>query len=163
MKVKTVYKVVNPSDAYTIEASDLEVAAVACILLGRGQYALEPLEGELKEVPFFMFGKADEWFGEHFGADVKTTLDRVMGARSAELADCLDSCLIGNLAARREYERALELIESPENREKFRRERHDKRRGSMNDIGGRAYEMARRLRENAANPVVTAPQQVFSE
>jgi hypothetical protein len=157
-----IYEIINPSDAYTIVADDLKVAAVACVLLGRGQYGLEPLEDDGERVPFMLFGSPDAWFQEHFGADLQATMDEVVENRAGELADCLDSCLIGKLASRREYERALELIESEENRAKFRTERHDERRTSLNDIGGRAYQMAKKLREKAANPIVQAPQQVFA-
>lgn len=158
--METIFYIVNPSDAYTIVASDLEVAAVACVLLGRGQYAFEPLEGDLERVPLFLFGNPDEWFNERFGFGDCVT--RVMETRAAELADCLDSCLIGNLKERREYESALALMESPEGREQFRRNRHAARRSSLNDIGSRACEMATHIREKAANPVVPAPQQVFA-
>ena len=156
-----IYEIINPSDSYTIKAASLKVAAVACVLLGRGQYALDPLEDGGERIPMFMLGNPDAWFRQHFEMDLGATVDNVMKDHAAELAECLDSCLIGNLASRREYERALELIESEDNRAKFRVERHDERRTSMNDIGGRAYQMAQRIREQSAKPIVPAPQQVF--
>lgn len=156
-----IYDIINMSDSYTIKAESLDVAAVACLLLGSGQYGFAPLEDGGVKIPLFMFGGVDEWFREHFGKDVGPCVEEIREKRAGELADCLDSCLIGSLTDRQEYERELELIESPESREKFRAERHDKRRTSMNDIGGRAYEMAKRLREESENVLVPAPAQVF--
>jgi len=157
------YDIVNPSDAYTIEAPDLEIATVACCVLGEGQYAFRPIGDETaQEVPLMMFGGTDEWFQQHFnGRDAGAVIGDVMEHRSADLADCLDSCLIGDAHSRQEYSRALELIESPENREKFRAERHDQRRSSMNDIGGRAYKIAKRLREKQSLNGTEAPKQSF--
>lgn len=164
---KVIYDIVNPSDGYTIEALDLEIAAVACMLLGQGQYAFKPLddsgdETEEQDVPLFLFGGVDEWCQEQFGKDVSALMDHVMESRVEELATCFDSCLIGGLAERREYESAMRLIESAENRERFRAERHDRRRSSLNDIGGRAYQMAKNLRGKKAEPIEPAPQQVLA-
>lgn len=155
------YEIINPSDAYTISAPDLAIAACACVLLGSGQYGFKPEDESAEEVPLFIFGGVDDWCKKHFGQDFDLLLTRVMDLRPLELADCLDSCLIGDFAARSEYESALSLIESAENRETFRARRHDKRRSSLNNIGGRAYEMAKRLREKSATPTIPAPQQVF--
>ena len=155
-----IYEIINPSDKYTIEAADLKIAAVASVLLGRGQYGLEPLEDGGERVPIFLFGGSDEWFTKHFHADLQTTLDDIMTHRADELADCFDSCLIGGLDDRKDYDAAIARIDA-DARSGFRTERHDRRRSSMNDIGGRAYAMAQALRENAPHPVVSAPQQVF--
>jgi len=156
------YEIINMSDAYTIEANDLELAFVACILLGRGQYAFEPLSDDGVKVPFFMFGGIDEFCQKHFSKSSGAILDGVMETRSNELADCLDSCLIGGKDNRQTYFDGLALIDDPAKREIWRKKWHDERRSSLNDIGGRAYEMANKLRAKAENPIVTAPQQVFT-
>lgn len=152
------YDIVNPSDSYTIRADDLKIAAAACVLLGRGQYAFDPLEKGGKRVPLMLFGGMDKWFMDHFDQDADAALTDVIENRAAELADCLDSCVIGKIHDRRDHEAALSLIESPEERDKFRAERHDRRRSSLNDIGGRAYEMAKNLRAKVVDPVLPAPQ-----
>lgn len=157
------YEIINMSDAYTIEAKDLELAFVACVLLGRGQYAFEPLGDEGEKIPFFMFGGQDEWCQKHLQKTAGAVLDGVMELRSDELAECLDSCLIGGKDNRQTYFDGLELIDDLAKKEQWRKRWHDERRSSLNDIGGRAYEMAERLRKKATNPIVSAPQQVFAK
>jgi hypothetical protein len=156
------YEIINMSDAYTIEAKDLELAFVACILLGRGQYALEPLEDDGVKVPFFMFGGIDEFCQKHFSKSAGAVIDGVMEIRGKELADCLDSCLIGGKSNRQTYFDGLALIDDPAKRELWRNRWHEERRSSLNDIGGRAYEIAENLRTKVANPILQAPQQVFA-
>lgn len=43
--MSTKYDLINPSDPYTFEADDLEIAAVAVVLLGDGQYLADPVGG----------------------------------------------------------------------------------------------------------------------
>lgn len=113
-----VYEIVNPSDPYTLEAGDLKIAAIACVLLGQGQYALRTLEGETV-VPLFLFGGANVWFMEKFGTSLQEVYDSIMDNSPAALAACLES------------------VKMPDGRE----------RSSMNDIGGYAAEMAGKIRE----------------
>ncbi len=158
------YEIVNPSDPYTIEAKTLDVAFVACVFLGSGRYAFAPLEEGVKYIPMFMFGGSEKWCREHFSESLESVVDRVTTdpAKRAELAECFESCLIGDLRDRTEYHKWQSLIDDPAKREKLRTERHDARRSSMNDIGGRAYEIAANLRAGAKNVLVAAPRQVFS-
>jgi len=157
------YEIINPSDAYTIEAKDLEIAFVACVLLGRGQYAFEPIgDDEGVKIPFFMFGGTDDFCQKHFAKSAGAVLDGVMETRAGELAECLDSCLIGGKSNRQLYFDGLALIDDPDKREQWKVRWHDERRSSLNDIGGRAYEMAKRLRDKSSSPIVEAPQQVFA-
>jgi hypothetical protein len=144
------FEIINPSDAYTIEAPDLSIAGAACVLLGNGQYAFKQVDGDA-EVPLFLFGGHDEWFREHCDGSLDDTLGRVMKDRRAELADCLDSTLIGTQADREEFHALTASVEAEE-RARLRAERHDKRRSSLNDIGARAYRMAAALREPQPEP-----------
>lgn len=112
------FEIVNPSDPYTMEAEDLEIAAVAACILGRGAYPLKSLDqppGE--DVPPFLFGGHDEWFRQKFGVDFEGSMARVMERRKAALAACFES---------------VTLTEGE--------------RSSMNDIGGHAKQVARQLR-----------------
>jgi|GEM_PF-980161 len=156
------YEIINMSDAYTIEAKDLELAFVACLLLGNGQYAFQPIGDDGVRVPIFMFGGVDEFCQKHFSKSAGAIMDGVMELRSKELADCLDSCLIGGKSNRQTYLDGLALIDDPVKREIWRNKWHEERRSSLNDIGGRAYEMAAKFREKADSPIITAPQQVFA-
>lgn len=159
----TLYEIINPSDPYTIEADALDVALVACIFLGRGQYAFEPIGGDdTLRIPMFIFGGTDQWCQEHFHQSIQVIVDRVLKDKSAELVTCFDSCLIGKAQDRAIYRSALELIDDPSKREEWRKKWHENRRTSTNDIGGRAYVMAKNLRDGSDNPVVPAPQQVFT-
>ena len=143
-----IYEIVNPSDAYTIAANDHAVAAVACFLLSNGQYAFEPVDGtEEMSVPIFMFGGADDWCREHFDIDATGLIMKVMDEKRAELIACLESCLIGNEAAREEFDVCCSFIDEDSKRAAFKIARHEKRRTSMNDIGSRAYRMASKLKQ----------------
>ena len=54
------FNIVNPSDPYTIEASSLDVAVMASVLLGQGNYQFTSLDGG-QDIPFFAFGGGDKW------------------------------------------------------------------------------------------------------
>lgn len=135
------YEIVNPSDAYTLRADSDAVAAAAIGLLGNGQYDIDAEDDH--EVPGGMLALTGtqafaEAYGEEFGAFVDSHI--------AEIADALESVVIGNFGDRAEYEQVLSLIEGPEKQAEYRDKRHDLRRSSMNDIGGRALLYADRLR-----------------
>ncbi len=154
------YQIINPSDSYTIDCPDLEIATVACCMLGGGQYGFEPLDDGAVAVPMFLFGGVQDFCEKHFKQAFDDVRARVTTHRVAALADALDSVLIGKDA----YKRAQKLAEwaalPPEQMRALRAVYHDKRRTSMNDIGGRAYEMAERLRKGV-HASIKAPQQVF--
>jgi len=51
------FEIINPSDPYTIEANALEIAAVACCILGEGKYTLREITGDKSGyVPTFLVG-----------------------------------------------------------------------------------------------------------
>lgn len=84
------FELVNPSDPYTFTAPNLETAALAVVLLGRGRYGAKSLDGG-KDVPIFLLGGHDEWFTENFGRTVQESLDHI--AHEA-IAACLDTLAI---------------------------------------------------------------------
>lgn len=141
------YEIVNPSDPYTICADDRAVAAVACFLLGQGQYAFTDIENGEDGVPIFLFGGVDAWTNETFGKNASDLIKGVLADKRDALIACLDSTLIGRPSDRASYEKGLELIDDPAKRKAWRDHWHDERRSSLNDIGGRAYELADRLRQ----------------
>jgi hypothetical protein len=112
------FEIVNPSDPYTLQADDLRIAALACVLLGEGQYALRSEDGETA-VPLFIFGGHDTWFVEKFGATLQHVYDSIVADSLPALAACLES------------------VKLPDGVE----------RSSMNNIGGYAAKMAIRIRE----------------
>jgi hypothetical protein len=140
------FKIVNPSDPYTIEASSLDVAVMASVLLGQGNYQFTSLDGG-KDIPFFAFGGGDKWTQEYFKESLMELSNRVMDTKLAEVADSLDSVLYGDkddhvqfLAKTKDMDRNDFMAE--------RIMRQDKNRSSMNDIGERAYRMAAQLRKS---------------
>lgn len=154
-----IFEIVNPSDKYTIECSDQEIAAVCCVLLGEGQYAFEPIsEATIPGVPMFLFGGSEKWFEDTFGSSADDVLGSCLADRRSELAAAFDSVIIGN----RDAFMALAPVdkESPAYAE-ARAKWHDVHRSSMNDIGGRAYAYAKKLRSPAAPSPRSAPRQIF--
>lgn len=112
------FEIVNPSDPYTMQADDLRIAALACILLGEGKYGLRSEDGSTA-MPLFILGGHDAWFVEKFGATLQHVYDSIVADSLPALAACLESVKLPGGAER----------------------------SSMNNIGGYAAEMAVRIRE----------------
>ena len=130
------YELINPSDAYTFYADSIEVAGVAVALLST-QFGAKPADGEGESTPI-LFGW-DKWFEERLIDSSWIDVHRL------EIADALDSVLIGDACERADIEVLLEGLPM-EKRETWRAERQDRRRSSMSRIGETAYENAKRLR-----------------
>lgn len=135
-----IYELINPSDPYTLRADDHHVAAVAGLLLGQGAIGVRAIDDSFSTPILFGW---DDWLAER-GID----LDQFIPAHRPELADALDSVLIGKAAARQDVEDMLAVI-AEDKRAEWDARRQDRHRSSMNDIGSRAKAYARRLRENA--------------
>lgn len=121
------FKLINPSDPYTIEGPDLMIVAVAACLLGDGKYALKGIdEDEEIKMPIFTLSKsgalskADDWFAEKFSMTYEGAAEYCIHKRGEELAKVLES---------------VKLTSG--------------RRSSMNNIGRRAELMAGAVREAA--------------
>lgn len=136
-----VYELINPSDPYTFEAPNIEVAGAAVCLLSTG-FGAKRLSGEVDESTPVLFGW-EEWFKSH-GID-STWLNE----HGAAVADALDSFLIGDAATRSDTMDMLAQL-SEDKRDAWRSRRQDRHRSSMNDIGEAAYAMAKRLRATVA-------------
>lgn len=116
------FEIINPSDPYTMETDDLQIAAVAVCLLGDGKYAAKEIDGDTgQDVPIFLFGGVDEWFTEKFGMDYGETASHTLNNRNDALARAFESVTLGRAE-----------------------------RSSLNDIGGRAQAIAKAIREKAA-------------
>lgn len=134
------YELINPSDPYTFLAPDLEVAALVVFSLGT-MYGAEAKDGK-SNVPVFLFGGAKEWYQNEFGK----TPDEGLEKRKIEVADALASMMYGNFEERRRYQAALSAITDDEKKEEFIAEWNDGR-SSLNDIGGYAHRLAKKLME----------------
>lgn len=139
-----IFEIINPSDKYTIESDSWETAAVATLMIGEGQYALDGCDNEHR-MGLFLFGGADKFLMDEFGIDINKFSEYVH-AHKKELADCLDTVMIGGKSDRESYKKGLELIKDADARKEWRDHWHDQRRSSMNNIGAYAWQMAERLR-----------------
>lgn len=140
MATRLLCEISNPSDPYTMECEDFRVGAVAVALLGNGHYGLR-CEATGQSTPV-LFGW-DDWLKSE-GIDIAAALN----SRAEEIATALDSVRIGSAADRANEELAV-LHMTPEGAKQYRAELHDRKRTSMNDIGGRAQKLAVALRERA--------------
>lgn len=147
------YAIVNPSDPYTIEAPSLDVAAMAAILLGQGNYGFNALDGSVS-VPLFSYGGGDEWAHKHFKEDLMEMSNRVMDTKLGEVADCLDSVLYGDAEEREEFIESTNHLDQP-NFLAMRTLRQQDKCSSADDIGERAYRMSAKLRKSIADGINT--------
>lgn len=153
------YELVNPSDPYTFEAESEVIAGAVALGLGDGKYPADQIvdgrraasEEEGDCIPCWAFDKdpekaANKWFEERCGKGFNDFIRDNM----EEIATALDSVLIGSHTDRKIFEAAMEKIDDPEKQKEFRDEWHDKKRSSMNDIGGYAWKLAESLRKKAS-------------
>jgi hypothetical protein len=126
-----VWEIANPSDKYTIKGPFM-ACAIAVAMLGNGAYGIDGTP--------VLFGW-DAWLKEKGIEDLSAYID----VHKTELAAALDSVLIGSKSDRAEVESALALMPA-EKQAAWLAERHDRRRSSMNNIGGRARKLAAMLR-----------------
>ena len=139
------WEIINPSDDYTLQAVSFPVAAAAGLLLGGGQYGLEAIGHDLPGLPLFLFGGGiDAFIDEHHGGDLSKFID----ANAEEIVACLDSVLLGSADRRKDYDAAVAAIDDPAKLAAFREAWLDKR-SSLNNIGGRAMDLADGLRATA--------------
>lgn len=132
-------EIVNPSDPYTIEHDDPIVIAAAVCLLGEGHYAARDKEGT-QVCPLFVFGGFEKWWASkgvgEFGAWIE--------ANRPPLTKAFASVTIGSIRDAEEVKSALAGMSETDGLE-WLAKRHDARRSSLNDIGGRARQFAERL------------------
>lgn len=138
-----VYELINPSDPYTFECSSREVAALTVSALSP-MYGAKA-ENEEDEIPIFIFWGNDgyeKWYEESFGR----TVEEGVNALYNEIADCLDSFVLGNTSDRERFSAAVEAITDADKLRAFKTKWQDSR-SSMNDIGGTAYALAEKMKK----------------
>lgn len=138
-----IYDLINFHDPYTFCAESREVAALAVLLLGPEYGAETEDEDPEKNVPVFLLGGSTLWYEDTFGRSPYKGLC----ALHKELEDALETLVLGNYSDRRIYESALDAIDDAKKREEFIATWNDKRRTSLTDVGARARELAKWLRE----------------
>jgi hypothetical protein len=134
-----VYELINPSDAYTFEAPNIEVAGVCAVLLSCN-FGAKQVDGDGERTPI-IWGW-NEWL-EDRGIDADFLTEH-----AAEIADAYDSFLIGGPDKRADVESMLAML--PEDkRQEWKAQRQDRHRTSLNRIGEVAYKYAAKYRELA--------------
>ena len=140
MPMKT-WELINPSDKVTFEAPSLEVAAFCAVLLSP-HYGVRCVENESES--FFEFMGAVHVFESRWGKAADFLV-----SHETEIADCLDSFAYLSAGERTRYKRAIELIDDPEKRQRFRDEHEERARSSISAICKRAWKYAVSIREAA--------------
>jgi hypothetical protein len=145
------YEIINPSDPYTFQAPDQEVATLTIFLLSTS-FAATCLNkpGPEEDVPLFLLGGATEWWNERFDPDMKGRLE----ARARDVVAALRSTLYGGESSRAEFEKLCGGIPEGKARVDMRIKWNDENRSSLNDISRAAYANADALEEtfNLAAP-----------
>lgn len=131
-----IWQLINPSDPYTFLAPTVEIAAVAVAFLSTG-FGAATLDGSQSTPILFGWGA---WMKEH-GID-----EEWINKHEAEIADALDSMLIGDVADREDADEILTRLPADE-RQQWRASRQERRRTSINQIGQRAYKLAAHIRK----------------
>ncbi|MBU8921237.1 MAG: hypothetical protein KOO63_05410 [Bacteroidales bacterium] len=144
-----VLEIINPSDSYTMETDDKAAACAAVSLLGSGQYGLKDLANGEDILPVLIFCQDEDHFNEIFKKYAGMGLNEVMETRREQVAEALESVLIGDRAA---YEDAIKGITDDTERAAFAEKWHAEKRTSLNDIGGRAKDIAAALRRSSETP-----------
>ena len=138
------YELHNPSDPYTFIAENREVDTIAVALISTAFGADTQDKNPESHVPIFLFGGFDEWYKETFGREPMEGLD----ALRDKVIEALSSFMLGHFSDRARYNAALEAITDPIKREQFIEKWQDGR-SSLNDIGGKAHRIAKRMKERA--------------
>jgi hypothetical protein len=97
---------------------------------------------EDRKEQFFEPLAAVDAFEKAFG-----TVQAFLAANAVEIADCLDSFAYLSVGERRRYKLAMDLIDDPEKRRKFRDDHEDRARSSLNQICRRAWQLAESIRQ----------------
>jgi serine/threonine protein phosphatase 1 len=153
---RTLYRLLHAEGPFTLLAPDLEIAAAAAILLGRGQYALQEIGGS-RQMPQFVTDGADAWFSTHLGQDVAATLDRVFHERVPALVTCLSSVVAGSPDDRYYYDEQLQSLPDGQAREAFREQWRESHRQAARDLSERAWMIAARIQRGMAPSASEVP------
>ncbi len=138
------FEIINMSDSYTLKSDDVEAACMAVTYLGEGAYGLEEIDGDFK-MPIFLFGGYEEFFKITFNHSFEESNKLYTGEKVDVMIDALKSIVIGSRSDRDIFESATSKITDEAERKKFIDEWNDKKRSSMNDIGGYAQKLVKRF------------------
>ena len=144
-----VYEIINPSDMMTIEAEELKVAVISILHVSNGAYGLENVDDEKDEFPIFLLGGWREWWKEKYKDDPDEYADK----HEKEIIDCLNSVMLGDANDRKLYKTGIDLMKDEESKETFKKQWHETKCSSMNDIAGACWQTAKLLKEKTNEKV----------
>lgn len=150
------YEVISMSDCVTFEASDDAIAGVVGLLLGHGRYAVKDT-GDRMVLPLMIFGGGvAEWLTEHRipNGDGGLWTWALAPERRAEIMAAFRSCAVISLDDRGA------LMVATDNDPGALARWNEKKRTSMNDICGRAMQIADVI-EHDEGVAPDPPQQIF--
>lgn len=134
----------------TFRAVDLQIATFVTVYISSGQCAaIEVLPNGQKglEVPFFMFGGLDEFCQEQWELPWEQVEARIIANRSDEACTAFESFIYGNVEDRALFEELLAALPDDEARRERLTQWNEERRSSINDIAGRALQLAEAVRK----------------
>lgn len=138
------YDIINPSDAATFHAPDQQIAALTMFLLSNGTFGADAVGADGEDnVPIFVMGGALEWWDTHFDLSIPDTIAK----RSSELADALDSIILGSAQARKSYDEKCSSLQEGDEIATFHKSWQDKHRSSMNNFTESGTQIAANIRE----------------
>lgn len=147
------WDLINPSDAVTFKAPDLQIALFVTVAISNGQYGAQEItdnEHEGLKVPLFLFGGVEainEFCQENWNLDWEQVEATVIADRSDELCTAFDSFIYGNLGDRKLIEELLAALPDDEARKARLAEWNEERRSSMNNIVARADSLCKAVRK----------------
>lgn len=159
----TIYEIINPSDACTIEAPDDRTAIAAITLLGHGQYGITAEDGRkvcglslfggvaTEIADTFLPGRREGWTkadGDFMEAAVKALVTWANENKPAMVA-AFDSFTYGDAGERAFLAEAMAQAKDPA---RVKAAHADRRRSSMNNIGQAAAAWADRFRAVEPGP-----------
>jgi hypothetical protein len=139
------YEVINPSDPYTFQAPDRQIATLTIFVLST-KFAATCVShpGDEEDVPLFLLGGWKEWWEDTFPEeDLQATFEK----RSDEVVEALESMLYGRMEDRAQFGRLTGPIEDNDALRDMRIKWNDENRTSLNDISAAAYAAAASLRK----------------
>jgi len=145
----TIYEIINPSDAMTIEADDDRVAAAVGILLGEGKIGVTSEDGR-DVLPLLLFG-GEKYVNEFLERLYPEKLSEFIDSNLEPIAKCLESIVYGCVSDRKAIVAAVGIDASPEAMARF----NDAKRSSLNDFSAYAHSLAKRLREKLSERSVS--------
>jgi hypothetical protein len=146
------YDFITPGDGYTFKAKTPAVALITNLFVSEWKASVRPIgEDSAKGFPIYIFGCTEQAMEDEIKAATGGTLAEWLAnpENLDDLAEAMDSFLIGGAGDRADYELACTLVASPEAQKAFKLKTHDRKRGSMNDWGTYAWNMAEATREKA--------------